>query len=46
VTLEVIVLLMVLPSIVILNSGHIAIDDTVESLKRAGVDLYQHLGTN
>jgi branched-chain amino acid transport system ATP-binding protein len=30
--------------IVILNSGHVAIDDTVEALKRDDVDLHQHLG--
>jgi branched-chain amino acid transport system ATP-binding protein len=30
--------------IVILNSGQVVVDDTVETLKRDGVDLHQHLG--
>ena len=30
--------------IVILNSGHVVVDDTVATLKRDGVDLHQHLG--
>ena len=30
--------------IVILNSGRVVVDDTVEALRRDGVDLHQHLG--
>jgi branched-chain amino acid transport system ATP-binding protein len=30
--------------IVILNSGHVVVDATTESLRRDGVDLHQHLG--
>ena len=30
--------------IVVLNSGHVVVDDTVAALKRDGVDLHQHLG--
>jgi len=30
--------------IVILNSGRVVVDATVEALRRDGVDLHQHLG--
>jgi ABC-type branched-subunit amino acid transport system ATPase component len=30
--------------IVILNSGRVVVDATVEALQRDGVDLHQHLG--
>jgi branched-chain amino acid transport system ATP-binding protein len=30
--------------IVVLNSGHVVVDDTVAELQRDGVDLHQHLG--
>jgi branched-chain amino acid transport system ATP-binding protein len=30
--------------IVVLNSGHVAVDTTTEALRRDGVDLHQHLG--
>jgi ABC-type branched-subunit amino acid transport system ATPase component len=30
--------------IVILNSGHVVVDATTETLVRDGVDLHQHLG--
>jgi ABC-type branched-subunit amino acid transport system ATPase component len=30
--------------IVVLNSGHVAVDATAEAVQRDGVDLHQHLG--